>query len=110
MLQTKICNIFSTFPSSRKREVFQVLHKSKHIRIERIVSHGQATPPGKWLRENRTEWVMVVRGRAKLLFKGAKKSFSLKAGDYLFIPKNIAHRVEWTDPKQRTIWLVVHIV
>ena len=32
----------------------------------------------------------------------------LNAGDYLLIPAYCKHRVDWTDPKQESIWLALH--
>lgn len=109
MVKVKIKNIFSGLPAARKREVFQVLHKRKGFKIERIVSRGQATPKGKWLCSQAVEWVMVLRGRARLLFKGARTSLGLKAGDFVLVPANACHRVEWTHPRQKTVWLAVHM-
>ena len=109
MAKVKIKNIFSGLPTARKREVFQSLHKGKGFKIERIVSLGQATPEGKWLCSQAVEWVMVLRGKARLLFKGARTSLDLKAGDFVLIPANACHRVEWTHPRQKTVWLAVHI-
>ena len=28
-------------------------------------------------------------------------------GDWVNIPARVRHRVEWTDPKQKTVWLAV---
>jgi cupin 2 domain-containing protein len=77
--------------------------------MERIVSRGQATPRGKWLCSKTGEWVMVLRGHARLFFERERKGQSLKAGDYLFIPARTRHRVEWTHPKRKTVWLAVHL-
>jgi cupin 2 domain-containing protein len=32
----------------------------------------------------------------------------MMAGSYLNIPAHRRHRVEWTDPQQPTIWLLIH--
>lgn len=104
-------NLFTNLSScSSKKEHFQTLLRLKNIKIERIVSHGQKTPPGKWLKQGKAEWVVVLKGRAKILFKGSRsrKPVSLKAGDSLFIPAKTPHRVEWTQPRRPTVWLAVH--
>ncbi|HNX68871.1 MAG TPA: cupin domain-containing protein [Candidatus Omnitrophota bacterium] len=108
MPKVKIHNVFSGLPDARGREVFQTLRKGRGLRIERIVSRGQATPPGQWLCSKAAEWVIVLKGRARLLFKGVPKQFDLKAGEHVFIPRKTSHRVDWTHPKQRTVWLAVH--
>jgi cupin 2 domain-containing protein len=102
-------NIFSRLPAASKKEAFQVLEKGRGFKIERIVSRGQATPENKWLSQKRAEWVIVLKGRARLLFKEKNKQFYLKSGDYFFIPPHARHRVAWTCPKEKTIWLAVHL-
>ena len=108
-MRLKVNNIFSKLPSARAKENFRILQCGTYSRIERIVSCGQATPGGKWLCQKKNEWVMVLRGRARLSFKGQKKQVVMKAGDHVFIPKNTYHRVEWTHPRQKTVWLALHI-
>ena len=102
-------NIFSKLSGAKKREVSEILATGKGCKIERIVSCGQATPEGEWLCSKAAEWVIVLRGRAQLLFKGARKSLDLGEGDSVFIPSNARHRVNWTPPRQKTVWLAVHI-
>ncbi len=107
-MKIKQRSFFSGLPAARDREAFRVLQKEKGFRIERIVSRGQATPAGRWLCSKAAEWVIVLRGRARLLFKGTGKKLTLKAGDYVFIPGGTCHRVDWTVPGRRTVWLAVH--
>lgn len=101
-------NIFAGLPAAKKREVFQILARGKGFRIERIVSRGQATPQGRWLCSKTAEWVIVLRGRASLRFQGSRKSLDLEAGGHVLIPAHARHRVEWTHPRQKTVWLAVH--
>jgi len=105
----KVHNLFSQLPEAKNKEVFTILNKGRNFRIERIVSKGQATPKDTWCCEKTAEWVMVLRGKASLLFKGYKKEFILKAGDYVFIPPNTHHRVDWTHPNKKTLWLAVYL-
>jgi cupin 2 domain-containing protein len=102
-------NIFAGLPTAREKEAFKALAKGRNFRIERIVSCGQATPEKRWLREKTAEWVIVLKGRARLLFKGSRRRFRLKSGDYMFIPPNTSHRVDWTHPGKKTIWLAIHL-
>jgi len=101
-------NILDSLPAAQNKEVFKVLSKGKGLKIERIVSCGQATPKDKWLCEKQSEWVILLKGKAQLSFKQDKRNISLKPGDYLFIPANTFHRVEWTSRRQKTVWLAVH--
>lgn len=78
------------------------------LTIERIVSKGQASPPGFWYDQAWEEWVMIVRGAARLRFEREERARELAAGDYVFIPAKARHRVDWTSPDEPTIWLAVH--
>jgi cupin 2 domain-containing protein len=88
-------------------EVVDVLATGS-CKIERIVSMGGVSPHGFWYDQERDEWVMVVEGRARLLFDGSTESVELACGDCINIPAHTRHRVEWTDPEVRTVWLAVH--
>ena len=77
-------------------------------KIERIVSTGQASPPGYWYDQDETEWVFLIAGSAGLLIEGEGAARVLGAGDFVEIPAHVRHRVEWTDARKPTIWLAVH--
>jgi cupin 2 domain-containing protein len=76
------------------------------VRIERIVSHGHASPEGFWYDQDQHESVMVLKGAARLRFED--EAVEMKPGDFLNIPAHKKHRVEWTTPDEPTIWLAVH--
>ncbi len=101
-------NVFANLPKVKEKEIFQPLFKDKKLKVERIISMGQATQEGIWLRQKRNEWVVLLRGQAVLSFWGKAGVLKLKSGDYVFIPKNLRHRVEWSDPKEKSLWLAVH--
>ncbi|MBK5274895.1 MAG: cupin, partial [Desulfuromonadales bacterium] len=44
----KVSNILIDLPPALSGEVFDALVESSSVRIERIVSNGQATPEGEW--------------------------------------------------------------
>lgn len=100
-------NIYKALPVADKKEVFEVILRKKGIVIERITSFGQATNKGEWLRQEKGEWVALLRGGARLRFKGEKASMTMGPGDCVFIPPGKAHRVEWTSARERTVWLAV---
>ncbi|OAN11649.1 cupin [Photobacterium jeanii] len=100
-------NLLTNIPMSMPEEVFTDLVKTEHVRIERIISKGHVTPEGDWYDQDEHEWVMVVKGHAKLVFEEGLKEISLKEGDHINIPAHQRHRVSWTDPTQETIWLAV---
>jgi len=101
-------NLFSGIPDRVEDELFETLWKTDHFHLERIVSAGQATPPGEWLEEPADEWVIVLAGSAGLLFEGQGEPTVLHPGDYVHIPAHRRHRVEWTASGQKTIWLALH--
>lgn len=88
-------------------EIVSQLLCAAHIRIERIVSTGQASPPGFWYDQDEGEWIVVLTGAARLLIAGEQEPRLLKAGDFVDIPAHTRHRVEWTDPAAATVWLAV---
>jgi len=104
----EIHNILTDLPPSLSSEVVDTLAESDSVRIERIVSTGQATPEGEWYDQELDEWVLVLAGSAGLLFEGAQEPKRLAAGDYSLIPAGCRHRVAWTDPAVKTVWLAVH--
>ena len=89
-------------------EEFMELVAAEGVRIERIVSTGQASPPGFWYDREWSEWMLLLSGSVGLLFEGEPTPRELKRGDYLLIPAGRRHRVEWTDATEPTIWLTVH--
>ncbi len=92
------------------REGVETLLQTGSFRLERIVSSGQATPPGEWFDQDRDEWVALLSGSAGLLFEGEDHTRILRPGDYLLIPARVRHRVEWTEQGTETVWLALHYV
>lgn len=103
-------NIFDEIPANLSQEFFQTLAEGNNVRIERIVSEGQATADGEWLVQELDEWVILLSGGAGLLFEDEPSPRVLKPGDYAMIPAGCRHRVEWTAPDQKTVWLAVHVL
>jgi cupin 2 domain-containing protein len=101
-------NLFAGIPPEMPAEVFQEILRTETFRIERIVSRGQASPPGFWHDQETDEWVLLVSGSATLRFEDGGL-IDLKLGDHLLIPRHVRHRVERTDPEQETVWLAVHL-
>jgi cupin 2 domain-containing protein len=100
--------VFADLPSDRAKEHVVRLAGSENVRIERIVSHGQASPEGFWYDQEWAEWVIVLAGTAGLLFEGEAAARTFNAGDYVDIPAHRRHRVAWTDADKPTVWLAVH--
>ena len=69
--------LLHALPDARLAEVFDTPAAAGPVRIERIVSHGQASPEGFWYDQAQAEWVMVVQA-ARLAF--ADGEVALAAG------------------------------
>ena len=78
------------------------------LRIERIVSTGQASPPGFWYDQAEGEWVVLLQGRAGLRLEGEARVRELGAGSWVNLPPHCRHRVEWTSEAPAAVWLAVH--
>lgn len=100
--------LFSDLPrSTASSEQFSELLRHPGLRIERIVSTGQCSPPDFWYEQDEGEWVAILQGEARLRFADEDTDRHLKAGDWLDIAPYRRHRVEWTPPEAITIWLAV---
>lgn len=99
-------NLFKSIPDDFNEEIFTVLMESGCVKIERIVSTGQSSPPSGWYDQEENEWVVVLEGEAILAFPEIE-DIHLKAGDYINIPAHQKHRVSWTKPDAKTVWLAV---
>lgn len=101
-------NVFNNLPAGPVDEWFDTLARLGQFRVERIVSAGHRTPEGEWYDQEWDEWVMIVRGEAKLRMADPEEIHHLLPGDWISLPAHRRHRVEWTHPDQQTIWLAVH--
>jgi cupin 2 domain-containing protein len=104
----KLSNVFSSIPPSLPDELFDEIIKTKAFTLERIVSEGQSTPEGQWYDQDRSEWVILLTGKAGLRFEGEEDILVMQPGDYVLIAPHRRHRVEWTDRGCKTVWLALH--
>ncbi len=102
-------DLFSDVATRLAEEKISVVADATGAKIERIVSTGQASPPGFWYDQDWTEWVLLLLGSAGLLIEGEAGPRILRPGAYVEIPPHVRHRVEWTDEEQPTVWLAVHL-
>jgi cupin 2 domain-containing protein len=98
--------VLASLPDAGAGEVFTELLSRPGCRIERIVSRGQASPPGFWYDQDDGEWVLLLAGAARLELEDGV--VELGPGDFIDLPPHRRHRVAWTAPDQPTVWLAVH--
>ena len=100
-------NLLRDLPDASVAEITDTLAARSGLRIERIVSFGQASPSGFWYDQDESEWVLLLAGAASLRFEDEPEARRLGPGDWVGIAAHRRHRVEWTDPDQPTVWLAV---
>ena len=100
-------NLLRELPDAGAGEVTDTILQARGLRIERIVSLGQASPPGFWYDQDAAEWVLLLTGAARLRFADESADRVLGPGDWLQIAAHRRHRVEWTDPTTPTVWLAI---
>lgn len=100
-------SLLQDLPDATKGEVLQVLLSEPQLRLERIVSLGQASPPGFWYDQAEIEWVVLIEGSAEILFEDESVARHLRLGDFLHIAAHRRHRIEATAHDQVTIWLAL---
>ncbi|MGF6778881.1 cupin [Paraburkholderia sp. GAS334] len=113
-------NLFDLAGPHGPDEQFDTLVDRKGVRVERIVSTGQASPADFWYDSPHEEWVVLLAGAAALEFaegceggsegavEGAAQLHTMRPGDYVQIPAHCRHRVAWTHASEPTFWLAVH--
>ena len=101
-------NLLDGLPHPQAEEQIESLIDGANMRIERIVSTGQASPDGFWYDQPDDEFVVLLAGAARLRFEADDLGLDLKPGDWVEIPAHVRHRVEWTQADPPTIWLAVH--
>ncbi len=104
----KFSNLFENLPSELAEEDFSALTSGGRFRLQRIVSHGQSTPPGQWYDQRQSEWVVLLRDAAGIRIEGEAEVRRLEPGDWIELPAGLRHRVEWTAPAEPTVWLALH--
>ena len=100
-------NIYSSIPDRFQDEIMETLVDSGRVRIQRIISDSHCSPEEFWYDQAESEFVLLLEGSAALRFEGEDEIVLLKQGDWVDIPAHVRHRVEWTGPKQKTVWLAV---
>lgn len=100
-------NIYSPLPGNLGEEATELLASGGDMHIERIISRGQTSPEGFWYDQNEDEWVVLLKGAARLQFENEAEELNLAPGDHILIPAHCRHRISWTDPDSDTVWLAL---
>jgi len=102
-------NLLHNLPDRLTAERMDTLLSRPGVRIERIVSTGQASPAGFWYDQDEEEFVLLLSGAAAMRLEGEAAVREMRAGDWLTIGAHVRHRVEWTSADSPTVWLTVFI-
>lgn len=100
-------NLYRDIENHIPKEQFDSLVAADNVQIERIVSKGHTSPDQGWYDQQRNEFVLVLKGAARLEFEDGRE-VDMRPGDWLEVPAHEKHRVAWTDESQETVWLAVH--
>ena len=93
---------------SRGGESERILLEGDRWWLTLINSNEASTPSGEWMSQETFEWVLLLRGSARIRCENPPEEIDLSVGDYWFIPPHRRHRVERTDPEPGTLWLTLH--
>ena len=103
-MPSHIAPLLAALPDARQSEIVTECLRHDKLRIERIVSHGQVSPPGFWYDQDEHEWVLLLAGSAELELASGQR-VRLGAGDAYQLPAHTRHRVSFTS--QPAVWLAV---
>jgi cupin 2 domain-containing protein len=104
-----VSNLYDPLPPAGSEEHFSEILSRPGVKIERIVSTGQASGPGFWYDQAHTEWVLLLQGAAGIEFEGEAAPRILRPGDHIEIAPHQRHRIAWTQAAPPTVWLAVHL-
>lgn len=104
-IQAMTTNLFTKLRPSLPAERITTLLQADDVRIERIVSQGHASHEGSWYDQPQHEWVVVLKGAARLRFED--EVLEMGPGSFVNTLAHRKHRVEWTTLDEPTIWLAV---
>ena len=89
------------------QEQQHLLHAGSNWRLELILSCAASSPEGFWYDQDDHEWIVLIKGSARMQLKDPDAWVDLSVGDQLHLAPHRLHRVERTDPHPGTIWLAL---
>jgi glyoxylase I family protein len=96
-------NLFEACDPPPTGERFETLAHIGGVRVERIVSSRR--PDSAEYDQDHDEWVLLVRGRARLEIAG--ENVELAPGDHVLLPAHRKHRV--LETSSDALWLALHL-
>ena len=100
----KNANLYDPSSASLSEEVAETLYADEWVRIERIISTGQASPEGFWYDQKENEWVCVLEGQGAIQWEDGSTKV-LDRGEWVLISAHVRHRVLSTSATPPCIWL-----
>ena len=65
-------NLLKNIPCKLPEELFETLVKNDHDHIERIVSKGHTSPEEGWYKQDKIEFMLLLKGAARLEFEDGR--------------------------------------
>ena len=103
MEPVQVGNLFDDAGAPPTGERFDELLRHRNLVVERIVSSSDITPTEYVQAQD--EWVLLLRGSARMTIAG--QVVDLRAGEHIFLPAGVPHRVDAVS--QGATWLAVHL-
>ena len=100
-------NLLSSPCPAPGEERIDQLARGAGWRLERIHSCLASSPDGFWYDQAESEWVLLLRGSARLQFEDEARPRDLCVGDSLWISPHRRHRLVATDPEPGSLWLAL---
>ncbi len=101
-------NLFESEELPFTEELTTVLYENPKMRVERILSMGQASPEGFWYDQEELEWLTLLTGDALIEYEDGR-AVTLHTGEMLTIEPHERHRVAYTSVEPLCTWLCVFL-
>lgn len=107
MTATRPGNLLAEPLPASGEESVRDLQSGPGWRMQLIQSCAAASAEGFWYEQEEHEWLVLLRGSARLALERPAELLDLSVGDALYLAPHRRHRVERTDPDPGTLWLVL---
>lgn len=104
--KTEKINLFDFESPKPGSETQTPVFSGKNWRIVRTLSNNYSSAEGFWYEQSENEAVFVLSGWGEIEFEN--KTVHLRAGEGIFIPLGLRHRVKATSSVEPCVWLCVY--